>query len=541
MQKIKKVSRRLAVAATAVAMTWTGQFSKANDDFLALIAEIPAEQDAGKAVTMNRLPPLQTEQPDWVASPTMLTAFVADSDEEAAADDSESGDSDGTVSADDHQALLKRVDEMESSWEKHQEKLDKAAADKKKKPIGKLNGRIHLDNWQFMDDDEGIAVLETGDPNDDPENRWDFRRIRLTWTGDVPNNMTYRIQIDFNNPSSAEMKDVYLGFKALPFNQTLLIGNQKRPIGLDHLNSSRHNVFAERPLAVETFNEDARRTGVCMYGYSPEELFHWRYGAFLLENMSRDGRYRGDFTEGGLYARLCSSPWYDKISGGRGYYHWAVAGSVNQTDGNGDIDEDQNNNEGRFRTRPLARSDSRWWNTGRILGAHSYQQVAVEQMLNIGALQITGEYFTTWLQRNELGGFAGDDLHFHGGYIFASYFLTGEHIPYKRTTGTIDRVKPFENFFLVDRCCGGCGRGLGALAVALRYDYLDLTDSDIQGGQGYAWTAGLNWYWTAYSKIQTNFVWGSIENAGEAQIPSPTLAGIDGDFSILGMRYMIDF
>jgi phosphate-selective porin OprO/OprP len=79
------------------------------------------------------------------------------------------------------------------------------------------------------------------------------------------------------------------------------------------------------------------------------------------------------------------------------------------------------------------------------------------------------------------------------------------------------------------------------LALALRYDYLDLVDDDIQGGRGHAWTAGVNWYWTAYSKLQTNMIWGSIEDAGEGRNPSPGLAGIDGDFTILGMRYMIDF
>ncbi len=447
----------------------------------------------------------------------------------------------GTVPLKDYEKLLGRVGDLESSWEKYQDKLKSDADDKKKKPSYKLNGRIHLDNWNFLDSDAGINELETGDPADDPEDRWDFRRIRLTWTGDVPGNMEYRIQIDFNNPSSAEMKDVYFGFNELPHNQTLLIGNQKRPIGLDHLNSSRHNVFAERPLAVETFNEDARRLGVCMYGLTDDESLHWRYGAFLLENISQDGRYRGDFDECGLYGRLSGSPWYDEISGGRGYWHWGIAGSVNQTDGDGQLDNDQNANEGRFRTRPLARSDSRWWDTGRILGAEGYQQLAFESMLNIGALQITGEYFTTWMQRDALGGFNGSDLTFHGGYLFAHYFLTGEHIPLKRSSGTIDRVKPFENFFVVDRCTGGTGRGWGALGMGLRADYLDLSDSDIRGGQGYALTAGLNWYWTAYSKIQANMVMGEIENAGQGRSAVPLAAGIDGDFSILGFRYMIDF
>lgn len=481
-----------------------------------------------------------TQTPAAPLPPPVEDDIKVEADESA---NTESTIDDTTVPREDYEALFERVENLESSWTKHKEKLDKEAADKKKKSAWKMSGRVHLDNWNFLDTDAGTNFLETGDVNDDPEDRWDFRRIRLEISGTVPHNMLFRSQIDFNNPSSAEMKDVYLGFENLPHNQTLLIGNQKRPIGLDHLNSSRHNVFAERPLAVETFNEDARRLGVCMYGSTDNAMINWRYGAFLLENISTDGRYRGDFDEAGLYARIAASPWYDEASGGRGYYHCAIVGSVNQTDADGTLDDDDNSNEARFRTRPEARSDSRWWNTNRIIGADGYQQLGLESMLNIGSLQITSEYFGTWVQRDPLGGFNGEDLTFHGGYIFASYFLTGEYIPLNRRWGTIDRVRPLENFFVVDRCCGGTGHGLGAVAVAFRFSYLDLSDSDIRGGRGYSCTAGLNWYWTAYSKLQTNLVWGQIQDGGQGQSnPSVVLpSGVDGDYTILGMRYMIDF
>lgn len=496
---------------------------------------------------------------DWEWTPTALGA-QSQQDDQPLIDDVpaaevidalSSGQSEAetrVVPVAEYDELLDRITDLEKRWKEQEEEAEEAAEEAANKSSWRLSGRVHLDNWNFLDSDPGTNFLETGDFNDDPEDRWDFRRIRLEFAGRVPPNMLFRTQIDFNNPSSAEMKDVYLGFDGLPNNQMLLIGNQKRPIGLDHLNSSRHNVFAERPLAVETFNEDARRLGVCMYGYSDDEVFNWRYGAFLLENISRDGRYRGDFDEGGLYGRLAASPWYDEISGGRGYYHCAISGSVNQTDPDGQLDNDQNANEARFRTRPLARSDSRWFNTNRILGADGYQQLGLESMLNIGALQITSEYIGNWVQRNPLGGFNGDDVFFHGGYIYVAYFLTGEHIPLNRRTGTIDRVRPFENFFVVDRCCGGTGNGWGAWAIGFKYDYLDLSESDIRGGQGYACTAGLNWYWTAYSKLQTNLVWGQIENGGQGQANSgpsgtttPLAAGVNGDFTILGMRYMIDY
>ena len=511
----------------------------------ALLATSPmmVQSQADESALLQALRMEQSEAVEYVGFPAFPSPTHAEDEiVEPATSISE------TVPLADYQKLMERVGDLEKTWNAYQEDLADEAAAKKKKPSWKLNGRVHLDNWNFTDTDPGINFLETGNPLDDPEDRWDFRRIRLSFSGTVPNNMLFRTQIDFNNPSTPEMKDVYLGFNGLPHNQTLLIGNQKRPIGMDHLNSSRYNVFAERPLAVEAFNEDARRLGVCMYGYSDSEMFNWRYGLFLLENISKDGRYRGDFDQGGIYGRLASSPWYDEISGGRGYYHFAISGSANTTDGNGTQDLDQNNNEARFRTRPEARSDSRWWNTNRILGATDYQQLGVESVLNIGALQITGEYFGNWVQRNAQGGFNGDNLTFHGGYIFASYFLTGEHIPLKRTSGTIDRVKPFENFFLVERCRGRCGRGWGALALAFRYSYLDLSDSDIRGGRGYSCTGGLNWYWTAYSKLQTNLVWGQIEDGGQGQsnggpdgTTQPLTAGVNGDYTTLGFRYMIDF
>ncbi|TWU26475.1 Phosphate-selective porin O and P [Novipirellula galeiformis] len=476
-------------------------------------------------------------------------ALLSDEASNEEGDEEETGDADtDSVSAADYKKLFDRVEEMETSWEKYQDKIAEDSAAKKKKPTMKIGGRVHLDNWNFVHSDAGTNFLETGDPLEDPENRWDFRRLRIEMSGDIPQNMLYRLQIDFNNPSSPEMKDAYIGFKNLPGNHTLLLGNQKRPLGLDHLNSSRHNVFAERPLVVEAFNEDARRLGACFYGYSDDEMFNWRAGGFLLENISTDGRYRGDFSEAGLYSRLAASPWYDETSGGRGYLHLALAGSINQTDPDGQTDTDSNTNEARFRTRPQARSDSRWWNTNRILGAENYEQFGYEFMLNIGSVQVTSEYYGTWVGREAAGGFSGEDLFFHGGYIFASYFLTGEHIPLDRVTGTIDRVKPFENFFLVDRCTGGTGSGMGALAAALRYDYLDLSDSDIRGGDGHTVTAGLNWYWTAYSKVQFNTIWGSINNGGQGQENSgpsgttvPLVAGVDGDFTALGFRFMADY
>ncbi len=306
------------------------------------------------------------------------------------------------------------------------------------------------------------------------------------------------------------------------------------PLGLDHLNSSRYNVFLERPFVVEAFNEDARRLGIAAYGYSDDEVYNWRYGVYNLENINVTGRYIGDNLQPSLNARLASSPWYDESSGGRGYLHWAVAGMLAWPDGTASPTATAPP-ESRFRTRPEARSQTRWLNTDRIAGAQTYEILGLESIFNVGSLQICGEYQANWLQRDATTPGTGPDVFFHGAYLYASYFLTGEFIPYSRTTGTLSRVKPYENFFLVDRCNGGTGHGWGAWEVAARYSWLDVTDADVTGGVGQSWTLALNWYWTAYSKLQTNFIWGNIDDRG------PINGYSSGNYFIAGTRVAVDF
>ena len=495
----------------------------------------PMPRVARRSATQNDLVTSPAETPVVVP----LDELYAEAEQIGVIDDADFA---GTfANADDESdSLEQRLSELESAWKEHQASLKKAADDAKKKPTFKINGRIHLDYWAFPNPSEGIGFFEHPNPaspqfGTDPEDRFLFRRIRLEMGGDILETMLWRIQVDFNNPNEPELKDVYLGFKELPGNQELLIGIQKRPLGLDHLNSSRYNVFMERPFVVEAFNEDARRLGIAAYGVSDDELFHWRYGVYNLENVtSSDGRYLGDAYQLSGNGRLSSSPWYDETSGGRGYFHWAVSGMIARPDGNRTASA-TNANEGRFRTRPESRTEMRWLDTGAIRGAEWYEILGVESILNVGPVQFTGEYQWNWLQRDDTTPGTGPDLSFQGGYAFISYFLTGEHIPYERDTGTIGRVVPFENFFLVERCQGGTGHGWGAWQVALRYSWLDLTDADIAGGIGHAGTAALNWYWTPFSKLQTNVIYGEIDE--HAPIGGYTA----GDYWVLGARFAMEF
>ena len=432
------------------------------------------------------------------------------------------------VSLDDDEdpSLAERISALEKSWQKQQEAAAKKTTDDAKKPTLKVSGRIHLDYWGIPDESPGANAFETGDAAEDPEDRFLFRRLRFGVAGDLPSNMLYKIEMEFAGASNPALKDAYFGWHDLPVLETLQIGNQKRTYGLDHLNSSRYNVFLERPFTVEAFNQDARRLGICSYGVSENEAWNWRYGVFLMEDMQATGQVLGDFYQAELDGRLANTIWYDECSDGRGYAHWAVSGALADPDG---LSSD---NQAHFQTRPEARTSSRWLDTGEIAGADTYELLGLEGLVNVGPLQVVGEYEMVWLQR--ASGF-GSDLEFHGGYVYVAYFLTGEHMPWDRELGILGRTKPFEDFFLVRLHDGHWGRGWGAWQVAARYSHGDFSDDDVLGGVGDSFTFGLNWYWTAYSRMQFNYIYGSIDD--HAAVDGQTF----GDYHIFGARFMVDF
>lgn len=476
--------------------------------------------------SQNVVPPAPTGQtPTW---PVL---------QESEADDAPTGQLGGPEDPE-QSTLLEDIESRLESLEGVRTELEEWLATKEtdagKEPSFEIGGRIHLDTWSFPQDTPGIGFFENPATGADPANRIFFRRIRFETGGEVFETMLYRIQIDFHAPAEGEYKDVYIGFSELPGNHLVLFGNQKRPLGLDHLNSSRFNVYIERPLVVEAFNEDARRIGACAYTYTDDLLFNIRYGVFLLDNTTLDGEYVGDSWQGSANFRVAAIPWFDEASDGRGYFHCAISGMLARPDGDA-TSADQNLNEGRFRTRSELRSDRRWLDTGRIDGAQWYEILGLESMFNYGPLNITAEQQFSWMQRDDVTPGTGPDLFFHGGYIFAAYFLTGEHVPIDRKSSTIRRTKPFENFFLVDRLRGGTSSGWGAWQVALRASYLDLSNQDIQGGVGRNITAGLNWWWTSHSRLQVNLIRGNIDEH------RPQGGFTEGDFWALGTRMAVDF
>jgi phosphate-selective porin OprO/OprP len=410
-----------------------------------------------------------------------------------------------------------------------QKQIDELKSDLEKRPMTgssdvtmKIFGRIHLDSWTFTDSDDGINVFENGDPGDDPANNLEFRRARIGMSGDVHDDMLYKLEIDFGHPDDFAFKDMYFGFKDLGVLQTLLIGNQKRPYGLDHLNSSRFNVFIERPFIIEGVNQDARRLGVTSYGTTEDKAWNWRYGVYNGTDWAKTGGLFTDTLQPEVAGRLANTFWWE--DDGRNYAHWAASGTIAFPDSSPNTGDAAFSGE--FQTRPEARSSSRWLDTGVISDVDNHILAGLESATNFGPTQIVAEFMNTWVQR----GGPSDDLVLPGGYVYVAHFLTGEHMPWVRKSGTLGRPKPFKNF--------GKSTGWGAWQVGARYSYADFSDEDIFGGEGHSLTMGLNWYWNPHASVQLNYIMGEISDRQEVVGPTTYT---EGDYSVLGIRFRVDF
>ena len=128
-----------------------------------------------------------------------------------------------------------------------------------------------------------------------------------------------------------------------------------------------------------------------------------------------------------------------------------------------------------------------------------------------------------------------DNLLYQGGYVQLLYFLTGESDNYSLERMAFDRVKPHENSFWVPTDWGSCF-ATGAWQVGARYNFLDLNDQGINGGQLDNFTLGLNWFFNPNTKWQFNYIATHRDVSETATFPNGS-----GWIHGWGMRFAQDF
>ncbi len=344
----------------------------------------------------------------------------------------------------------------------------------------KIGGRIQHD-WAFFDAD-GRIEDRVGELDDGTE----FRRARLYLSGTIYDNTEFKLQFDFADGDS-DFKDVYLGLRNVPVVGSVRVGHFKEPFSLEELTSSNYITFMERSL-VTTF-APARNTGIMLRNHMLDKRMTWAAGFF---------RDTDDFGEGSggrnynVTARLTGLPWYEDK--GEKLLHLGVAYTHKN------FEDDMV----RFRARPEAHLSHRFVDTGDF-SADFADIIGVEAASVLGPFSVQGEFVQAFLESRVNG-----DPAFWAASLQASYFLTGEHRPYKRETASFSRVKPLRNY--------GEDGGWGAWEVGARYSYLDLNDAGIDGGRLRDFTLGLNWYLNPNIRMMWNYILADAADRGDANI-----------------------
>ncbi len=370
----------------------------------------------------------------------------------------------------------------------------------------KLGGRIQND-WAFGKEDSDLrrAGLDFTDGVE-------FRRARLYVAGRIYRNLHFKAQYDFagGNP---EFKDVWIALSEIPYAGTIKVGHYKEPFSLNELTSSKYLTFMERGLP-NAF-APSRNTGFQLSDHPRrlESRFTWAFGVFRDAGSYGNATKDDSATRYNLTARVTGLPWYE--AKGARLLHVGLGWSY----------RDPEDNALRYRERPESHLSPYVADTGVLGDADSVNLLGFEAALVYESLSFQGEYMYAMVDSRAAG-----DPDFSGYYLQGSWFLTGEHRPYKRSAGVFSRVKPRRNF------TGDFSEGPGAWEIALRLSGLDLADSKVEGGKVRTLSAALNWYLNPNTRVMLDYIHAWADRNG-----ATAATNYDGAGDIFQVRFQVDF
>jgi len=427
-------------------------------------------------------------------------SYAVAADSAAATPYSQASSSEMASSAADDGDLTKRVAELEKALKKMDDKAkaDKAAA--AQAPSVKVSGRVQWDTDTFGQN--ATSLTTAGDALNGSE----FRRFYLAASGAMFDVFDYKAEVDLV-PSHVSWKDVYLQMHDLPLMQNVRVGHFYTPFGLETETSDLNTVFVERSLIDSLGGIGSRHAGIMTFGNALDERSWWGIGAFATQKNEAPPTFPvsvtspasgfDDDASTAIYGRVTFLPWYDEATNGRGLWHVGISGE------SGAIPSIRIAGTTRYSLsdKPEADLAPSVVFTGDISDANYVNAFNAETAFVYGPFSVQAEYEWISVQRTTHA-----DPTFNGGYIFVSYFLTGENRVYNRKSATFGRIVPFANFFRVRTEDGCIETGKGAWEVGYRCSYLDLNDAGIFGGRVVDHTVGLNWYLNPYTKLMFDLI-----------------------------------
>lgn len=394
-----------------------------------------------------------------------------------------------------------------------------------------VGGLIQQD-WVFFGESQSLLDdVKNGDKSavGDLQDGVFFRRARFKFDGTAYGIMEWDMDAELLSSSAVTFDDLWIGLKQLPVIGNVRVGHVKLPQGLESITSNRVFTFVERATIFDAFFREYG-PGMLAFNQYAENNATWA-ACFHRIDAASDGSDTGDGEYAGT-GRLTFIPFSDEND--RRLLH--IGGSASIRDSK--FDADAKKKIVRLRSRPEVR-DARilpfFVDTGKIT-ADSNTILAAESAWVDGPFSLQAEYAAS-LVSNPSGvvGATGDDAWFHGYYVQASYFLTGEHRAYDRRLGRFARVIPRTSAWTVDPTSNtqkpSVCWGSGAWEVAARYSQVSLNDAGISGGRLSDVTLGVNWYLNPNFRIQWNYLY------SDRQVAAPQN---DGTAHAFVMRFSLD-
>lgn len=318
------------------------------------------------------------------------------------------------------------------------------------------------------------------------------RKFRLGFDGTAFKTWQWRAESEFAG-NAVSLLDAYVAYTGVP-SWTFTAGQSKVPYDLEFNTNTAWLTFIERGMANTAIGNlvGERRLGVvATYG---KGAFTWS-GAISGDNEAGVRADTAPYESVGLNTR---GTWliYERPSEQQ-FLHLGAAAAW-RTDLKQQSGAITLGNAIRLSDRPNVRVDNgNLADTGVITNVDEVTYLGGEFAGIYKSLSLQGEYNRLHAHRN-LPGLPG--LDFDGGYVFASWFPTGESRTLRN--GVPDRLRPLRNF--------SPARGdWGALELLLRYDWFDFSDTPVvarRGNKGHSLTGGFTWYYNPNMKFMVNWV-----------------------------------
>ncbi|MBI2779826.1 MAG: hypothetical protein HYX62_08615 [Gammaproteobacteria bacterium] len=356
----------------------------------------------------------------------------------------------------------------------------------------RVTGRLRADGAIFDNVREcagaGCAAVADQTPL---ENRGELSSARLGISGTAGQHWRYATSYEFTGDEPG-FRATTLSYTGL-HDTTIKLGLQRESFGMEQATSTRLIPFMERALP-EALAPGYNLGAVMQTGgkrWSASGGLFWEDEGLTINRVHSMAR--------GVTGRFTVAPPVSLDT-----LHLGLSATYREPDARQTT---------RFLSEPeAALAEVEFVDTHTIVHVDRYNGTNFEGAVAHGPLSLQGEATKTRVMRKS----GHEALDFEGGYVYASWLMTGESRPYNAKIGSFERIKP--------------KRKIGAWELALRYSTLDLNDGPIRGGKQSNITAGLNWHITSQWRFMVNYIWVTAHTINRDERPKMLLGRVQYEF-----------